>query len=188
MVSLSWYFRWINFLDICLISHGSLINGVKMLVFAEYSLPARCPSGLHVCWLIKFTQPCKAGAIVIPFYPSREKQWPCPRSQQGSGRTETESHRLQSPVSVNYIFSHMIRFFLSTVPKGSVSTNSQGTVLMTPGYWLPGSSQAFLVVGSKSLRGSVLGRKMEKSTRGLCGQSSRQKRTEMFRKVEVVWS
>ena len=110
MVSLSWYFRWINFLDICLISHGGLINGVKMLVFAKYSLPARCPSGLYMCWLIKFSQPCKAGAPVIPFYRSREKQWPCPRLQQGSGRTETESHRLQSQVSVNYVFSHVTRF------------------------------------------------------------------------------
>ena len=188
MVSLSWYFRWINFLDICLISHGGLINGVKMLVFARYSLPARCPSGLYVCWFIKFSQPCKAGATVIPFYRSREKQWPCPRLQQGSGRTETESHRLQSPVSVNYVFSHVTRFFLSTVPKGSVFTNSQGTVLMTPGCWLPDSSQAFLVVESKSLRGSVLGRKMGKSTRGLCEPSSRQKHTQMFLKVEVVWS
>ena len=120
MVSLTWYFRWINFLDICLISHGGLINGVKMLAFAEHSLPARCPSGLYVCWLIRFLQPCEAGALVIPFYRSREKQWPCPRSQQGSGRTETESHRLQSPVSVNYMFSQVTRFFPSTVPRQRV--------------------------------------------------------------------
>ena len=121
MVSLTWYFRWINFLDICLISHGSLINGVKMLAFAEHYLPARCPSGLYVCWFIRFLQPCEAGALVIPFYRSREKQWPCPRSHQGSGRTETESHRLQSPVSVNYMFSQVTRFFPSTVPRAVCS-------------------------------------------------------------------